>query len=319
MKIVIAIIIFVLVGVLYEQLSRRNVRKKTIPGLMIDIGGRHLHVTDSGGDGPTVVIIHGAGDSSYSWIHIRNELSKFTRVITFDRPGMGSSDLGPDPTPDHTVKEIHDLLEKMAITGPCILVGHSLGGLISRLYAMEYPEKVSGLVFLDSTHEFLKDDVKFKQGFAALGVMLKILKMLSPLGVPRFFGNVLGILPMFGSEKSYYRKQISSSEFKQWKEMVYQIFAGRTAGAEFKMAQAHIEVAASRLNTSKENPQFGDLPIAVVNNPGFGENWTEMQKELASRSTNHFHKTSDRKGHSLQMPRPEYVLEAIQYVVNQTT
>lgn len=73
----------------------------------------------------------------------------------------------------------------------------------------------------------------------------------------------------------------------------------------------------NQLNNSMEKPQFGGLPIAVVNNPGFGVQWTEMQKELASRSTNHIHKTSDHKGHSLQMPRPEYVIEAIHYVVEQ--
>lgn len=318
MEFIIAIMILAGLGIVYEQLSRRKVRKKTIPGQLIDMGGRRLHVTDCGEGGPPVVIVHGAGDSSYSWTHVINELSKSNRVITFDRPGMGSSDVGPEPTPEHTVKEIHDLLEKLGVTGPIVLVGHSLGGLISRLYAMDYPDKVVGLVFLDSTHEFLIDDAKFKQGFAALGVMLKILRALSPFGVPRFLGNVVGILPMFGSEKSYYRQQISPPEFQHWKEMVYQIFAGRMAGVEFKMASAHIEVAASRLKNSKTKPQFGDLPIAVVNNPGFGENWTEMQKELASRSTNHFLKISDRKGHSLQMPRPEYVLEAVHHVVNQT-
>ncbi|WP_343803273.1 alpha/beta hydrolase [Bacillus carboniphilus] len=318
MEFIILVVILAILGFMYEQLSRRKVREKPILGQMVDMGGHRLHVTDRGEGGQTVVIIHGAGDSSYSWRHIINELSKSNRVITFDRPGMGSSDAGPDPSPEHTVKEVHDLLEKLEVKGPYVLVGHSLGGLISRLYAMEYPDKVAGLVFLDSTHEFLIDDVKFKQGFAALGVMLKILRGLSPFGVPRFLGNVLGILPMFGSEKSYYRQQISPAEFKQWKEMVYQIFAGKAAGAEFKMASAHIEVAASCLKNCKEKPQFGNLPIAVVNNPGFGDNWTEMQKELASRSTNHFHKISDRKGHSLQMPRPEYALEAIHHVVEQT-
>ncbi|MCG7345859.1 alpha/beta hydrolase [Sporosarcina sp. ACRSL] len=313
---------FVLVGLLvigfvYEQVSRRRDTRRPYPGEMIDVGGYRLHFTDDGQGTPTVVIIHGAGDCSYSWMHIRKELSKFTRVITYDRAGMGSSDPGPEPIPEHTVKELHSLLSATGASGPYVLVGHSLGGLIARLYASEYPNQVAGFVFLDSTHESLKDDVKFKKGFAMIGFMTKILRLVSPVGFPRFLGNVLGIIPMFGNEISYYKQQLSAEEFRQWKERVYSIMSGKTAGLEFKGAWAHLDAAANQLQNSLEKPPFGDLPIAVVNNPGFGAHWIEMQKELASRSTNHIHKTSDHKGHSLQMPRPEYVIEAIQHVVEQ--
>ncbi|MNZ60873.1 4,5:9,10-diseco-3-hydroxy-5,9,17-trioxoandrosta-1(10),2-diene-4-oate hydrolase [compost metagenome] len=306
-----------LLGLVYEQASRRIDAGRLHPGEFIDVGGYRLHLTDDGREGPTIILIHGAGDCSYSWIHVRRELSKFTRVITYDRAGMGSSDPGPAPTPEHTIKELKSLLDKAGAAGPYILAGHSLGGLIARLYAYQYPDQVAGFVFLDSTHEFLKDDTKFKQGFTIIGIMLKILRLLSPFGIPRFLGNHLGIIPMFGHERSYYKQQLSAEEYKQWKGMIYRILAGRTAGAEFKGAWAHLDLAAKQLNTSKNKPQFGDLPIAVVNNPGFGIQWTEMQKELASRSTNHIHKISDRKGHSLQMPRPEYVIEAIHHVVEQ--
>ncbi|MFC5601717.1 alpha/beta fold hydrolase [Sporosarcina koreensis] len=307
-----------LIGFVYEQASRHKDARRPCPGEMVDVGGYRLHVTDDGQGAPIVVIIHGAGDCSYSWMHIRKELSKFTRVITYDRAGMGSSEPGPEPTPEHTVKELHSLLHTTGAPGPYVLVGHSLGGLIARLYALNYPNQVAGLVFLDSTHESLKDDVKFKQGFAAIGFMLMILRLVSPFGIPRFLGNVLGVIPMFANELSYYKQQLSTEEYKQWKGNVYSIFAGRTAGLEFKGAWPHLDAAADQLQNSTENPQFGDLPIAVVNNPGFGAQWTEMQKELASRSTNSIHKTSDRKGHSLQMPRPEYVIEAIHHVVAQT-
>lgn len=306
-----------LIGVLYEQISRRRDTRRTYAGKLIDVDGYRLHVTDQGQGTPTVVIIHGAGDCSYSWIHIRNNLAKFARVVSYDRPGMGSSESGPGPTPEHTIKELNNLLTKAEIPGPYILVGHSLGGLIARLYALRYPNQVAGLVFLDSTHEFLKDDVKFKQGFAFLGVMLKVFRALSPFGILRFLGDVLGVIPMFGNERSYYKKQLSAEEYMQWKGNVYRIFAGRAAGAEFKGAMSFIEEAANLLESSKIQPQFNDLPIAVVNNPGFGDSWTEMQKELASRSTNHMHRISDRKGHSLQMPRPEYVIEAIDHVIMQ--
>ena len=86
-------------------------RRRLPAGEMIDVGGYRLHLTDTGQGDPTVILIHGAGDCSYSWMHIRKELSKFTRVITYDRAGMGSSDSGPVPTPEHTIKELKNLIE----------------------------------------------------------------------------------------------------------------------------------------------------------------------------------------------------------------
>ncbi|WP_052124258.1 alpha/beta fold hydrolase [Ureibacillus manganicus] len=313
---------FVLIGILllglcYEQISRRNDARRPLPGQLLDVGGYPLHITERGESGSTIVLIHGAGDSSYSWIHIQRELSKYARVITYDRAGMGSSGNGPIPIPKNTVNELNTLLQNSGAQGPYIIVGHSLGGLIARLYALKYPKQVAGLVFLDSTHEFLKDDTKFKQGFGFIGFMLKILRVLSPFGIPRFFGNVFNLLPMYGNEQKYYKSQIHPEEYKQWKGIVYRILAGKTAGLEFKGAWAHLDEAAKQLNNSSVKPQFGDLPIAVLNNPGFGEQWTEMQKELATRSTNHIHMTSDRKGHSLQMPRPEYVIDVVQHVMKQ--
>jgi pimeloyl-ACP methyl ester carboxylesterase len=313
----ILLIVLLFIGFLYEQASRRKDTRKPIPGKMIDVGGYRVHYTDDGQGEPIVVLIHGAGDSSYSWMHIRKELAKFIRVISYDRGGMGSSDSGPLPTPEHTVHELNQLLNQSGSTGPYILAGHSLGGLIARLYAAAYPNRIAGLVFLDSTHEYLKNDKKFKQGFTIVGILLQVIRGLSIFGIPRLLGDTLGVIPMFTEEKAYYRKQLNEEEYSMWKGIVYRMLAGTQAGAEFHEAWAHLKEAEQLLQANNKKPMYGDLPIAVVNNPGFGKAWTEMQKELASRSSNQIHKVSDRKGHSLQMPRPELVLEAIQRVVEQ--
>jgi pimeloyl-ACP methyl ester carboxylesterase len=314
------LLVMILIGLLflgyfYERASRRKDAQKPLPGKMIDVGGYRVHYTDDGQGEPAVVLIHGAGDSSYSWMHIRKELAKFTRVITYDRGGMGSSDPGTIPTPVHTVDELNQLLKQTGITGPYILVGHSLGGLIARLYAAAHPDQIAGLVFLDSTHEHLKDDPKFKQGFAMVGILLKVIRGLSTFGIPRFLGNTFGVIPMFIEERAYYQKQLSTEEYILWKGIVYRMLAGTQASAEFHEAWAHLKEAEQLLQANSEKPLYGDLPIAVVNNPGFGKAWTEMQEELAARSSNHIHRVSDRKGHSLQMPRPELVIEAIYHVL----
>src|SRR5262249_35094787 len=62
----------------------------------------------------------------------------------------------PGPTPRSMKQEafeLHLLLKKAGIKGPYVLVGHSLGGLVARIYAEQYPNEVAGVIFVDSTHE----------------------------------------------------------------------------------------------------------------------------------------------------------------------
>jgi pimeloyl-ACP methyl ester carboxylesterase len=97
----------------------------------------------------------------------------FTRVCTYDRPGtiasaspdhgslppgdpsLGSrSDPVPQPrTAQDLVRDLHALLHVAAVPGPYVLVGHSLGGVVVRLYASAYPDEVAGLVLVDASHE----------------------------------------------------------------------------------------------------------------------------------------------------------------------
>lgn len=298
-------------GAGYEQIGRWRDRQLPLPGRMVEAGGCALHVTESGQGGPTVVLLHGAGDSSYSWLHVQKEVARFTRVVAYDRPGLGSSGPGPGPDAERTVEQLHALLAAVGAPGPYVLVGHSLGGLIARLYAVRYPEQVAGMVLVDSTHEDLLHDKGFKQGFAAIGAVLHVLKALSPFGLPRFLGQVLKVMFMWMDERAYYAAQLSQEEYQTWASAFYRALAGD--GGVKEVASAFPLIAAA----GRVRQSLGDMPLAVLTNPSFGENWIAMHRELAGRSSNSVHKIGDRKGHSLQMTRPELVTESISQVVEQ--
>lgn len=303
-------------GFLYETISRQRDRSIPMTGRLVDVGGYRLHVTESGIDsgGPTVVVIHGAGDSSYSWLHIRNEVAKFARIVTYDRPGIGSSDPGPAPDAARSIAELRTLLERAGIPGPYVFVGHSLGGLFARLYAIRYPDEVAGMVLVDSTHEFLLQDAKFLKTMAAIGSLAKVSKVIARFGILRFLGNVLGVMPMY-PERRYYQEALSGEEYRQWTSIVHQNTAGDGVPAETRAIFAILQEANRQMKTGAEEPQFGATPMAVLTNPGFGANWAEMHRELAARSTNSIHQICDRKGHSVQMTRPELVIDAIRHVL----
>jgi pimeloyl-ACP methyl ester carboxylesterase len=98
-------------------------------------------------------------------------VAAFTRACAYDRPGTlrevnprlepnGAPFVPSRSTPVHQprttrdkVADLHALLEAAKIPGPYVLVGHSAGGLVSRLYASTYPDDVAGMVLVDSTPE----------------------------------------------------------------------------------------------------------------------------------------------------------------------
>ena len=91
-------------------------------------------------------------------------VAEFTKVCAYDRPGtpVGEQPSRSDPVPQPTtagnaVADLHALLSAAGETGPYVLVAHSYGGLIGRLYASTYPEQAAGLVLVDALSEGLQD------------------------------------------------------------------------------------------------------------------------------------------------------------------
>jgi pimeloyl-ACP methyl ester carboxylesterase len=127
------------------------------PGKLVDVGGWRLHLNCAGkskGKTPTVILEAGSGDFSVDWSLTQPAIARFARVCSYDRAGAGWSELGPRPrTMRQAVYELHTALRKAGEKGPYVLAGHSLGGLLVRVYAGEYPKEVAGMVLVDSTHE----------------------------------------------------------------------------------------------------------------------------------------------------------------------
>lgn len=85
-------------------------------------------------------------------------LSAVSRVCTYDRFGTGNSDLRPAAlteglTSDDQARELHDLLDTARIEPPYVVVAHSYGGIVARLFAADFPAEVQGLVLIESSHE----------------------------------------------------------------------------------------------------------------------------------------------------------------------
>ena len=144
---------------------------KDFSGLVNIGGGRQMYMECQGTGYPTVVFVAGARDRAETWSTtidpseqaVLPAIAQTNRVCAYDRPGTilatgeGPEDFEPsrsDPVDQPTtlqdgVDDLHALLSASGERGPYVVVGHSMGGAISRLYASEYPEDVSGLVLID--------------------------------------------------------------------------------------------------------------------------------------------------------------------------
>jgi pimeloyl-ACP methyl ester carboxylesterase len=95
----------------------------------------------------------GWNDVGDTWHLVQPEIAELTRVCSYDRAGLGNSEPGPEPrTMLQVANELHTLLQNAGVEGPYILVGHSWGGSLMRLYTDLYQEEVVGLVLVDSSH-----------------------------------------------------------------------------------------------------------------------------------------------------------------------
>lgn len=122
-------------------------------GRLVDIGGRHLYLDCQGTAAPTVVFVAGLGDSGEAtWRTVWGQVARNARACVYDRAGLGRSDPNPKTaTYQAATDDLHTLLRRGHIPGPYVLVGHSLGGLLARLYAHQHPADVAGVVLVDAT------------------------------------------------------------------------------------------------------------------------------------------------------------------------
>ena len=122
------------------------------PGL-VDVDGRQLYLTCEGESGPTVIMEAGGRGNSGSWRLVQPEVAQFTRVCAYDRAGTGYSEsVAPNGTAQAIADELHSLLVTAGIDGPYVLVGHSLGGIIARVFADRHLSEIAGMVLVDTGH-----------------------------------------------------------------------------------------------------------------------------------------------------------------------
>ena len=142
-------------GALVTLIGRALIERAHAPrGRFVDVGGLRQHVVeigvDSQGDGPPIILVHGAGCNLEDMrLALGERLAARHRVILIDRAGLGFSERrgrrGSSPAYQSAI--LRDVLDRLGVTR-AIVVGHSWGGALAAAFALDHPQRVAGLVLL---------------------------------------------------------------------------------------------------------------------------------------------------------------------------
>jgi pimeloyl-ACP methyl ester carboxylesterase len=257
--------------------------------------GREIFLECHGTGSPTVVLVSGLGDGATIWSMtsrqadpkptVYGDVANFTRVCAYDRPGTSGSRSTAVAQPTSAQTSADDLEKMLAASGetaPFVLVGHSYGGPIIRVFASDHPKQVSGLVLVDALSEDLQARLTVEEQ-----------AVFEELNAPP---------PQPGAE--YFDLNTVVAELRQSPRV------------------PDVPVTVLTADTPQLTPQLlasGQLPPSV--DQEFADSlWAAQmaaQKELPSKFQRAVHITNTGSDHYIQLGNPQLVIDSVREVVDQ--
>lgn len=285
----------------------------------------HVHVRGSGS--PVVVLESGIAASSLSWALVQDRIAAFTTVVSYDRAGFGFSDAPTHPcTAADAAGDLALVLGGANLQPPYVLVGHSFGGLIVRLYQQQHPEQVAAMVLLDPVvRSEWRDASPGKLRMLARGVRLSRRgAMLARAGI---VGLALKLLtggsqriPKLLARASAGRgagvaERLTGEVRKLPSELWPTIATHWSNPRSFRAMAEYLEKLPVSVTQLDEARTLGDLPLVVLSSERSTAEALQEHAADTRLSSRGEHIVVPACGHWIQLDAPEAVVAAIKRVV----
>ena len=255
----------------FHQLSLQKESKFLTPiGKEVTVNGHQMNVYIKGEGSETIVFLSGAGIASpiLDFKNLTDSLSKKYKVVVVERAGYGySEDSNQSRDVMEVLSETRQALSQANVTGPFIILSHSMASLESLAWQEKYPDEVKALVGLDWALPASYEDLKDNQA------LLTVAYWSSKIGLLRYF------------PESFYIKNptLTETERQQYKLLAYKQLMSQAMLHESRLAKKNAKKVPSSIN-----PKIPGL-LLVSNGEGtsFSQSeWQRYAEKFASDQSN---------------------------------
>lgn len=326
--VVFAIGVAACVGASYEAVEREHdVRRFPQVGRTIETGDLRINLHCSGTGVPIVILESGSGVPAIGWSQVQLEVSKFSRVCSYDRAGYGWSAPGAKPrTGQRIATELKAVLTAAGERGPYVLVGHSFGGFCVRIFTGVFPSDVVGLVLVDAASEDEAERMTellppslIQRETSGGGWSERLAEWTAPLRVR------LGIDRM----RLEVGQDVPGAPLSVPKPMRRQLWYLRDQRKQFEAEEAEGEAELETIGEVRNAGTLGDRPLVVLTAGEAYDHdialspaekaaeikvWNILQAEQARLSSRGRQVVAPGSGHMIPYERPDAVVNAIREV-----
>jgi len=302
------------------------------PGRLVDVGTHHLHLRCSGAGQPAVVFDSALGGSSLSWTLVDPAVAALTRACVYDRAGFGWSEAGPLPrTAGRIADELEELLRSAAVPGPYVLVGHSYGGLVMRLFASRHPTRTAGLVLIEpAIPEEWANPSDEQRVLIARGMQLcEYGAWAAQRGLARLVSALVS-LGTLGAARALVAAITRGGVGRQEEAILAPIWKlppdARRPLRQMWTQRRFFDALGSQIETISESARqlmdeatggYDGLPLAVVTSDTASEHRHQADSALARSSSRGRHVIAPLSGHWIPLDAPQTVIDTIGAVVHE--
>ena len=265
------LILFLVATFFYHRISLQKENEFLTPiGQKVEVNGHQMNVYVQGEGSETIVFLSGAGIASpiLDFKNLTDSLSKKYKIVVVERAGYGySEDSNQSRDVMEVLSETRQALSQANVTGPFVILSHSMASLESLAWQENYPDEVKALVGLDWALPASYEDLKDNQA------LLTVAYWSSKIGLLRYF------------PESFYIKNptLTESERQQYKLLAYQQLISQAMLHESRLVKENAKKVPSSIN-----PKIPTL-LLVSNGDGtsFSQSeWQHYAERFASGQSN---------------------------------